>query len=147
MTRRLHVAEPPAGYRLRPPIVVDCSVLAGILFQEPWRDQALARIGGHALHAPWLLQTELASVAFKKHRQGFAEIATAGLSHFADLALDLHAIDPVAVSSLADQYRLSAYDAAYLWLAADLKAPLATFDEQLGRAAQGHLSALPDPGR
>ena len=27
---------------------------------------------------------------------------------------------------------LSAYDAAYLWLAAELKAPLATFDRKLG---------------
>ena len=38
--------------------------------------------------------------------------------------------------------RLSAYDAAYLWLAAELKAPLATFDAKLGKAAQRHLGQL-----
>ena len=39
-------------------------------------------------------------------------------------------------------YGLSAYDAAYLWLAAQLKAPLATFNRKLGEAAQAHLGAL-----
>ncbi len=41
------------------------------------------------------------------------------------------------------RYQLSAYDAAYLWLAAELKAPLATFDAKLAAAAQAHLGALP----
>ena len=38
--------------------------------------------------------------------------------------------------------KLSAHGAAFLWLAAEIKAPLATFDEQLGRAAQVHLASL-----
>jgi predicted nucleic acid-binding protein len=41
------------------------------------------------------------------------------------------------------RYKLSGYDAAYLWLAAELKAPLATFDKKLAAAAQAHLSSLP----
>jgi predicted nucleic acid-binding protein len=32
------------------------------------------------------------------------------------------------------------YDAAYLWLAAELGAPLATFDLDLGEAARRHLA-------
>ncbi len=43
---------------------------------------------------------------------------------------------------LATRYNLSAYDAAYLWLAAKLKAPLATFDAKLGEAARAHLASL-----
>ena len=39
--RKLHVAEPPATYMPRPPIVVDCSAICGILFDEPWRGQAM----------------------------------------------------------------------------------------------------------
>ncbi len=46
------------------------------------------------------------------------------------------------VYALAEQYQLTAYDAAYLWLAAQLKAPLATFDRRLGEAAQACLGAL-----
>ena len=52
---------------------------------------------------------------------------------------------PVAVDgvhALATQYRLTAYDAAYLWLAVQLNAPLATFDKKLGEAAQTCLGAL-----
>ncbi|MBV1730908.1 MAG: hypothetical protein KUA38_01540, partial [Hydrogenophaga sp.] len=52
----LLVAEPPAQYLPRPPMVVDCSALAGVLFQEPWMDQALQRLSGHRLYAPHLLQ-------------------------------------------------------------------------------------------
>jgi predicted nucleic acid-binding protein len=37
----------------------------------------------------------------------------------------------------AARYELSASDAAYLWLAAELQAPLATFDQKLAAAAQG----------
>ena len=43
------------------------------------------------------------------------------------------------VTALAAQYGLSAYDAAYLWLAVDLRAPLLTFDQRLARAAQQQL--------
>ena len=51
--------------------------------------------------------------------------------------------DLVAQYSLAIRYKLSAYDAAYLWLAAELKAPLVTFDEKLGAAARTYLASLP----
>jgi predicted nucleic acid-binding protein len=54
----------------------------------------------------------------------------------------LHGIDPFAVLDLCVRYRLSAYDSCYLWLAAELKAPLATFDEKLATAAKTHLAGL-----
>ena len=44
----LYVAEPPARYLPQPPLVVDCSALAGILFQEPWLEQARGRLAGHS---------------------------------------------------------------------------------------------------
>ena len=61
---------------------------------------------------------------------------------FLSLSVELSAVQPAQVLALAIRYKLSTYDAAYLWLAAEIKAPLATFDEQLGRAAQVHLASL-----
>ena len=36
----LIVAEPAGRYARKPPLVVDCSVLAAVLFDEPERDAA-----------------------------------------------------------------------------------------------------------
>ncbi|KAF1050307.1 type II toxin-antitoxin system VapC family toxin [Xylophilus sp.] len=137
----LQVAEPPAPYLARPPLVVDCSAIAGMVFREHWEDQARLRIAGHTLHAPHLLMNEIASVTLQKLRRGEAH-AAAGLAEVARLDIELHPTDPPSVIELAQRYQLSAYDAAYLWLAADLRCPLATFDDRLAAAAREHLSQL-----
>lgn len=137
-----YVAEPPAHYRVQPPLVVDCSVVAARVFQEEWKAQAQVAMEGRTLHAPHLLNLEIASVALKKYKQGQTEMAQDGLSAFAQLQLTLHDVQPAPVLDLAVRYQLSAYDAAYLWLAAELKAPLATFDAKLGAAARTHLASL-----
>ena len=139
----LYVAEPPAQYIARPAVVVDCSALAGMLFEEPWQTQAREKIYGRTLHAPFLLEMEITSVALKKHKQGLDEVVAEGLASFKALNVALHQIKPADVLALALQYKLSAYDASYLWLAAELKAPLATFDEKLADAARIHLASLP----
>lgn len=138
----LYVAEPPARYLPLPPLVVDCSTLAGIVFNEEWRAQAVERLEGRSLHAPNVLQAEIASVAVKKQRRGEGHAAT-GLAEAGRLDVTLHRMDVQAVAALAMQYNLSAYDASYLWLAAELQCPLATFDDKLAKAAQAHLSTLP----
>jgi predicted nucleic acid-binding protein len=143
LSQRLFVAEPPLRYMVLPPLVVDCSTLAGLVFQEEWQPQAADRLRGKALHAPTLLPFEIASVAAKKQKAGRADIAADGLQMFAQMDIELHPVEPSAILALATRYRLSTYDAAYLWLAADLKAPLATFDEKLAIAAQDHLASLP----
>lgn len=139
----LYVAEPPQQYLVRPSLVVDCSVLAGLLFQEHWLKEAGQRIEGCSLKAPWLLDHEVTNVAVKKHRAGFDEIAQSGLDAYATMDIERFSTSPSKVYALAMHYQISAYDAAYLWLAAELKCPLATFDEKLASAAQAHLSALP----
>ena len=139
----LYVAEPPAKYLVLPPLVVDCSVLSAAIFGEASRDIAIERLKGHTLHAPYLLEHELVSVALKKQRLGWnpASIALA-LASQSQLNIALHATDIESQHALAIRYKLSAYDAAYLWLAAELKAPLATFDDKLAKAAGAHLSGL-----
>lgn len=137
----LHIAEPPAQYLVRQALVVDCSCLAGFVFGEPWKEQARQQLDGRALHAPHLLHTEIASVAIKKLRRGEAH-ASDGLAAAVAMEIQLHPINATAVADLAMRYQLSAYDASYLWLAADLKCPLATFDDKLAAAAKTHLAGL-----
>lgn len=71
------------------------------------------------------------------------ETAVLALAEFSTMALARHVPAPEEVAALADRYRLTAYDAAYLWLAGALTAPLATFDRQLANAASDYLGKLP----
>lgn len=135
----LIVAEPRGRYARRVPLVADCSVLASVLFDEPERDAALDALRGCDLFAPDLVDHELVSVAVKKARLGLEETARQGLADLTRLDLTRRAVDATAQWQLALAFELSAYDAAYLWLAAELRAPLATFDARLGAAAQRHL--------
>lgn len=139
------IAEPPAIYLARPPLVVDASLLAASVFGEAERDVAEARMRGCSLHAPGLIDYELGNVAVSKVRRHELTLETAvlALAEFSAMALERHAPVPDEVVTIADLYRLTAYDAAYLWLAGTLKAPLATFDRQLASAASDYLGTLP----
>jgi len=144
----LHVAEPPLAYARRPRIVADATVLAATLFGEDEYPQAVALLRGRALAAPHLVDYEIANVALNKLRRGRVpkDAVAAALDGFAALAIERHAVDPVAVVAVAQRWRLTAYDAAYLWLAEQLVAPLATFDAALARAAQDHLTGSAGEG-
>ena len=137
--RALIVADVRGRYAARPPLVVDCSVLAAVLFDEPNRDEAAQALAGKELFAPELVADELVSVAVKKSRQGLEDVVRRALVDFAELELTRYRADVHGQWRLALKYELSAYDAAYLWLAAELGAPLATFDERLGGAARDLL--------
>lgn len=140
----LIIAEPPAEYQSRPLLVVDASVLTAAVFAESNRDQALQWMRGRALHAPQLVDYELANAALNKlrRRQATAEAAAAALAAFSALDIERRPTSLDGVFKLAAQWQLTAYDAAYLWLATELKAPLATFDSRLGTAAQTHLGNI-----
>jgi len=138
--RKLHVAEPPAAYLVRPPMVVDSSAICAVLFDEAERAAAAAQLAGRTLYAPYLLDHEVISVALKKRRlQWPADSLALALGEYHAWQIERCETDPQAQYELAARYNLSAYDAAYLWLAAELRAPLATFDDKLARAALDHL--------
>lgn len=141
---QLYVAEPGGRYTRYPPLVVDCSVLAAVLFDEPQREAAALAMAGKELFAPDLIDHEMVSVALKKAASGLADVARRGLVDLGDLRLTRRAVEARAQFALASLLEMTAYDAAYLQLAIDLGAPLATFDRVLGQAAQKALAGLGD---
>ena len=143
--RAIWVSEPPARWQVRQPLVVDCSVVVAWLFEEPEGQEAVQTLSGRALHAPTLLPYEVANVARSKRRAGApAESVVRVLEDFQAQSLDIgwHKPPAPAVLALAERYNLSSYDAAYLWVAAELKAPLAPLDRRLADAARQLLSDL-----
>lgn len=141
--RRAIVAEPPPQYLSRPPAVVDCSVLCAVLFDEAEREAAEGLMAGHRLLAPTLLVHEFVNVALKKLRRGLpAEVVGRALADFSAHDIELLPTEAQPQFDLARRYGLSAYDAAYLWLAAELRSPLITYDQKLGQAAISHLRSL-----
>ncbi len=136
----LRVEEARASYQSAPQVlVVDCSVIAAQIFQEPEREMAASGMGASTLCAPHLLPYEIASVAQKKTRQGEPDVAYLGIELYSAMDVGLHSVNVSQVCELASLYKLSAYDASYLWLAKHLDAPLFTFDRALQRAAEEYL--------
>ena len=139
---RLRVAEPRAAYLQRPPLVADASVLAAAVFEEQGRDEARALLLGRSLHAPHLLDFEIANVGLKKlTRDRMApDTVAAALRAYGRLAIERHGVDAESMLSVVERYKLTAYDAAYLCVADQLGAPLATLDGKLAEAARTYLT-------
>ena len=119
-----------------PVAVVDASAVAAIIFGEAAADRVVERLGASHLAAPSLLPYEIVSVASSKVQRGelSSEAAETALQAFAALRIALHEATLVDVFRFAVLARLTAYDAAYLWLARWLSANLVTLDKKLARA-------------
>lgn len=136
----LHVAEPPAQYLRRPGAVVDASLIAALLFAESGQGEAQERLSRCMPAAPDLLPYEIADVAVGKIRRGAAATAVrASLDEFTGLDIELHPVEAPRCLDIASRYGLTAYDAAYLALASDLRVALYTFDRRLADAAREHF--------
>jgi predicted nucleic acid-binding protein len=139
-TPRLHVAESPAAYAKRPRVVADASVVIALLFEERQWEEAAERLRGRLISAPHLLDLEFANAALRKMRREGRDAAAV------DRAMQVfdELVAAAAALELAQRYGLTPYDAAYLWLAERLEAPLVTFDARLGEAARRHLEGGPE---
>ena len=123
----------------RPAVVVDASAIAAVVFNEPASDDVVAGLGDARLIAPSLLPYELANVYVIKVRKYPEQKAglDRALSLLDDLDFELVAVPAGAAGSLASETGLTAYDAAYLWLAKRLGLKLVTLDRRLGEVAAG----------
>lgn len=117
--------------------VVDASAIASLLFGEPRGSEVAEALEGRELIAPTLLRYELGSVCLKKREQYFeARDSLLLASSFLD-RMNLREVGVVEkdVIELAEQNRLTYYDASYLWLARELGADLITLDARLREAS------------
>ena len=117
-------------------VIVDASAIGAVLFEEPEGEEILAHIKDDTLVAPELIDYELSNIALMKLRRGVASDAAmiAMLGGLKMLNLRRMPVPAIEVLMLARTSGLSAYDAAYLWLAHALDAELVTLDRALARA-------------
>jgi len=140
---RLHLAEPRPEEVARLPVVVDASCIAALAFADPASGQVIQALAGTQPVAPDLLRYEITNVGMSKfkRRECDLEAALAGLERFEAMAIELALVPLTPVLRLAARSALTAYDASYLWLAGELRAPLLTFDRRLAEAARDYFDA------
>ena len=119
-------------------IVVDASAVGAMLFNEPEGATIRAHIRDETLVAPELIDYELANICVKRMRRYSDEAAETlalleGLHH---VPIARVRVPAGQVAELAAQTNLSAYDAAYLWLALSRDAELVTLDQRLADVEQ-----------
>lgn len=118
--------------------MIDASALAALLFGEPDAGSIAGQLAGHRLVAPTLLRYEVASVCLRKARRypDRARALVEMLRIFPEMGIEEVQCEASETVALAERTGLTAYDAAYLWVARRLAAPLLTLDTRLAKAAE-----------
>lgn len=119
-------------------LVVDASAVGAMLFNETDGETIRAHVSGETLIAPQLIDYELANVCLKKIRRApdLQAPLLALLAGVEFVSLARVAVPPTEVAALAVRTGLSAYDAAYLWLAVSRDIELVTLDKRLAHVNQ-----------
>ena len=122
-------------------IVVDASALLEMLLRTPAAASVEERLfdAGHTLHAPHLIDVEVAQVLRRYAATGQIQPARCrdALGDLSDLPLSRYPHDVLLPRVWELRHNLTAYDAVYVALAEALDAPLLTCDRRLA-AAPGH---------
>lgn len=123
--------------------VLDASAALSMTLADEFTDQTeriLDHVAAHGAVVPSLWQYEVANGLLSALRRGrTTEVAVAqALTGLGRLPITEATDQPLGVElvALASQFDLSAYDAAYLWLARARDLPLATLDRPLAQAAR-----------
>ena len=114
-------------------IVVESSAMVDALVGEPVNPQLLALLADEELHAPALLDFEVAS-ALRGHALGGKldpPRLDEAIEDFSALRIERHQMTGLLGHVLAIRDNFTVYDAAYVILAQALEAPLVTADDKL----------------
>jgi len=105
---------------------------------EPTAEGVASRIDDRVLMAPSLLAYEVGSVCLKRVGKEPERREEIRAFHRLFSRMDVHSVDvPLEeVLDLAERTGLTAYDAAYLWLAQTLDCELVTLNQKLADAAR-----------
>jgi predicted nucleic acid-binding protein len=126
-------------------IVVDASALLEFLLQTPLGARVEARLFGEEeeLHAPHLLDVEIAQGLRRLVRTGEVSASRAGeaIADLTDLDLHRHAHGDLLDRAWKLRDNVSAYDAMYIALAEAIEAPIVTCDGPLSKAP-GHRARI-----
>ena len=136
-------------------LVPDASATLSWCFEDeatPWTDALLAKLrAGDEATVPAHWPVEVANALLMAIRRGRISGEKAN-RFFEDLGALPIRIDPQSgentfgrVFALAEQFKLTVYDAAYLELAIRESVPLATLDDELREAARAAGVALVEP--
>lgn len=125
--------------------VVDASAVLEVLLRTPAAPAIEARLfaGGEVLHAPHLIDLEIAQVLRRYASAGqiTADRGRTALVDFTDFPIRRYPHDILLPRIWDLRNNLTAYDAAYVALAEVLGTPLLTRDERLAGAA-GHRAEI-----
>lgn len=114
-------------------IVIDASAMVSALVDDPAIPELLALLADEELHAPALLDFEVAS-ALRGHLSGglLDQVrADEALDDFAALQIERHQMTQALQHILDLRENFTAYDAAYVVLARGLEASLVTSDTKM----------------
>jgi predicted nucleic acid-binding protein len=123
------------------PVVVDASVAVDVLLDAdpPLSDRWEAWLEGHrSVLTPAYFWPEVANALLRGRRLAVADV-DALLTLLSTAGIEVADRGPRGIRGslpLAERHGLTVYDAAYLWLAIDIDAELATKDRALIRAAK-----------
>ena len=118
--------------------MLDASAIVELLLGTRLGRAVAARLADPSvgLHAPHLLDVEVAQALRRYVREGEVESAdaAAALEHLRALDIERHAHEPLLARIWALRENLTAYDATYVALAEALDTTLLTCDRRLARA-------------
>ena len=138
-----------------PSFVLDCSVTLPWFFEDEidgYADSILRLLAKEEATTPtlWILEVVNGLIGAERRGRLSAEDVSNALAMLAELDIAVEQQSPIstAVLTVAREYGLTAYDAAYLELAMRENLPVATNDQDLAKAAKragvGTLRVLPD---